>query len=346
MARGGVTFTEVEKAAQYLQGSGRNPTVDSVREYLGTGSRTTLAEHLKRWKAINTNVEGRIPQPLLALVTGLWDSLQSQADQRVQEEKTAFNQEISVLKDQLQASIQNKNRSNQELHKLQEMLDAEQRLKSGLATDLQASEKALDKLNMLHQTAIKQVEDAKIENQRLHKLATQIQTNLEHYQQSIQQQQLEQKLEKEKEHAAYAQELFQLKGNFDKIKENYGASEKELKSTQLQLQQLQSEYESINNRHEKLIEKNKTLEIELIQLQERQKAREKDLAEAKESFVKEQQLTQSLSQQVAVLSERSQRIQNDLDQAEDKINKLRDEKMFLVQEKAQLDGAFKQLQGR
>ncbi len=42
MARGGVTFTEVNVAAQYLQGLGKNPTVDAIREHLGTGSRTTL----------------------------------------------------------------------------------------------------------------------------------------------------------------------------------------------------------------------------------------------------------------------------------------------------------------
>ena len=50
MGRGGVTLTEVEQAALYLQDKGRTPTVDGVREYLGTGSRTTLAAHLKKWK--------------------------------------------------------------------------------------------------------------------------------------------------------------------------------------------------------------------------------------------------------------------------------------------------------
>lgn len=52
MARGGVNYTEVDEAACYLQGLGRNPTVDAIRERLGTGSRTTLAEHLKRWKSL------------------------------------------------------------------------------------------------------------------------------------------------------------------------------------------------------------------------------------------------------------------------------------------------------
>ena len=76
MGRGGVTFTEVDEAARYLQGLGRNPTVDAIRERLGTGSNTTLAEHLRRWKALQMDGEGKLPQPLLELVSGLWESLQ------------------------------------------------------------------------------------------------------------------------------------------------------------------------------------------------------------------------------------------------------------------------------
>ena len=46
MARSGVTFAEVEEVARYLQGLGRYPTVDAIRNGCSTGSRTTLAEHL------------------------------------------------------------------------------------------------------------------------------------------------------------------------------------------------------------------------------------------------------------------------------------------------------------
>ena len=77
MARGGVTFTEMGETAEYLQGLGRNPTVDAIREHLGRGIRTTLAEHLKRWKSLKTSGEYRLPKPLFAVVTELWDSLQS-----------------------------------------------------------------------------------------------------------------------------------------------------------------------------------------------------------------------------------------------------------------------------
>jgi chromosome segregation ATPase len=140
MARGGVTYTEVDEAARYLQGLGRNPTVDAIRERLGTGSRTTLTEHLKRWKALQADGEGRLPHPLLALVTGLWESLQATAEQRIAENNTEAHQELSTLKAQLQNTQQNEHQLRQQGHQLQEMLDREQREKSTLMAQLQALE--------------------------------------------------------------------------------------------------------------------------------------------------------------------------------------------------------------
>jgi len=51
MGRAGVTLQEVEKAALQLQGRGKNPSVDAVREVIGTGSKSTIAQHLRDWKA-------------------------------------------------------------------------------------------------------------------------------------------------------------------------------------------------------------------------------------------------------------------------------------------------------
>lgn len=106
MARGGVTFSDVDGAARYLQGISRNITVDAVQEWLGTGIRTTLTEHLKRWKSMQADGEGKLPQPLLELISGLWEVLQTQADKRIQEQRDIFNQEITELKARLQTSTQ------------------------------------------------------------------------------------------------------------------------------------------------------------------------------------------------------------------------------------------------
>jgi len=340
MARGGVTFTDVDEAARYLQGLGRNPTVDAVRGHLGTGSHTTIGEHLKRWKSMQIDGEGKLPQPILELVSGLWESLQSQAQKLGQEQREVFNQEVSTFKAQLQTAAQIEKQLNQKLHQLQESFDTEQHLKAALEKELQATEKARDKLDILHQAALKQIEDAKNENKRLHQLTEQIQANLEHYQQAIQQQQLEQNLEKEQQQAAYAQELSRL----NTLLKEAETHKKVLAENQFKLEQAQSDYEELKQHNEKLTDKLQAVEPLLIQSQMAEKNQQQQIEKSNQELLAERQLSQSLNQKVAVLTDKLQRAQEDLSQAENKISALRQEKMFLVQEKAELDGAFKQLQ--
>jgi predicted nucleic acid-binding Zn-ribbon protein len=61
-------------------------------------------------------------------------------------------------------------------------------------------------------------------------------------------------------------------------------------------------------------------------------------------FIKRLQDHNQLQQKMAVITDQLQRAQNDLGQANDKIEALRQEKQFLVQEKSQIDGTLKQLQ--
>ena len=344
MARGGITYTEVDEAARYLQGIGRNPTLDAIRERLGTGSRTTLAEHLKRWKSLQADGEGRLPQPLLALVTGLWDSLQSLAAQRIEDNQSIAHQEVTTLKSQLQNAQQTINTLNQTLHQLQERLDAEQRDKSALEARFQTTEKSYDMLNAAHQSTLQQYDDAKQENQRLHQLSTQIQINLEHYQQAILQQQFEQNLAKEKQHATYALELAQLKTLLDEVNTRFNHCEKSLVTSQLQLQQMKKSHEELTDRYEKVVDKNQKTEHELIQLTAQANLQEKQTEKTERDLMTERHAHNQLQQKMAVITDQLQRAQNDLGQANDKIEALRQEKQFLVQEKSQMDGTLKQLQ--
>ncbi len=50
MARSGVTYFDVNKAAHELVGKGKTPTIDGIRSILGTGSISTIAPLLREWK--------------------------------------------------------------------------------------------------------------------------------------------------------------------------------------------------------------------------------------------------------------------------------------------------------
>lgn len=340
MGRTGVTFTEVDEAARYLQGRGVNPTVDAIRSRLGTGSRTTLSEHLKRWKALQADGEGKLPESLLALIKGLWDSLQAQAETRIQENQSIAHQEILTLKTQLQTALEMELRLKRECHQLQEELDTTQRAKSGIEAQLQALEQSHDKLNTLCQMNAKQRDEAKQENERLHTLAMQIQANLEHYQQAIQEQQVKQNLAQEAQQVAVTQEMIQLRALLEETKRQYEQCERSRDHYQLQGEQLKTEHAQLRSRYEKLHAKNQEAEHRLAHLQANEELSQKQFQKIEQELVNERDDTQSLRQQIAVLADQLQQAKATLHQTEDKIETLRHEKILLIQEKAQVEGAL------
>jgi DNA repair exonuclease SbcCD ATPase subunit len=90
MARLGVDYQQVSRAARSLVDDGQTPTVDNVRLRLGgTGSKSTIGPLLKRWKTENVNtvnqVTSGVPADILESVQRLYESVQH----RFQEELAA-----------------------------------------------------------------------------------------------------------------------------------------------------------------------------------------------------------------------------------------------------------------
>lgn len=56
MGRKGITYTQVAAVADALAAEGIEPTKDSVRDRLGTGSDGTVHRHLKEWRKVRTQV--------------------------------------------------------------------------------------------------------------------------------------------------------------------------------------------------------------------------------------------------------------------------------------------------
>lgn len=91
MARPGILYTHVAAAAEALLAQGRNPTVDTVREALGgTGSKSTIAPMLKRWKeahhgALPRGADVGLPPALLQAMKNVYDNLQAEVRQQLEE---------------------------------------------------------------------------------------------------------------------------------------------------------------------------------------------------------------------------------------------------------------------
>jgi len=311
MSRIGIGYVEVAAAASKIHSQNANPTVDRVRELLGTGSRSTIARHLKEWKidhetTANTDA---LPDQLTSLVTNLWEHLQAGADQRIQEFGHIANQKISEAEhSKTQAHSQAAELSTHILQ-LEAALDSErsttQTLQANLAQERSEAAKFRERIRNLEIHSTEQQQ----ENDKLHLLLTQVQGNLQKYQDSMQKQQ-----EQQQEQALLAEQQA-LKAQADS--DNYKAQiaelqrqgidlERTLNQQQQQLQFAQAQYSAVYKQNEVA---KQSLDAKLMQLiKEEQKSaialsRVKDLEQALGGS--NQQLANLGREQITILQEKA-----------------------------------------
>ncbi|WP_160153683.1 DNA-binding protein [Microbulbifer sp. ALW1] len=137
MARTGVNYFDIVQAADTIKQRGEEPTVDRVREELGTGSKSTIAPLLKRWKAETGNAQseiGGLPKDLVDALKGLQQRIQDDADRRIDTVREESEEALELVRAELvearvvlaerSASLQeleqklgSSEESNRELHK-------------------------------------------------------------------------------------------------------------------------------------------------------------------------------------------------------------------------------------
>jgi len=106
MARNGINYDNVKQAAVKLLSQGIAPSVQKIREVLGTGSNTTIAEHLKQWrddyakKAVH-HLPANMPKELISAFEVLWQTAMEQAQNQFSEYKQTLEAEHEKM---LQAS--------------------------------------------------------------------------------------------------------------------------------------------------------------------------------------------------------------------------------------------------
>ncbi|TQV77421.1 hypothetical protein FLL45_05615 [Aliikangiella marina] len=102
MARIGVTLEDVSDAAARLLLDGKSPTVALVREYLGTGSNTTISRHLKSWRANNHKrsknlLSDKMPEKLIPTFESLWNTALSEAETSFRERQEEWQKSQQAL---------------------------------------------------------------------------------------------------------------------------------------------------------------------------------------------------------------------------------------------------------
>lgn len=202
MARAGITYHHVEQAAIQLAAQSKIPTIETIRQILKTGSSTTIANHLRTWKAKQSDVQRiatkeKIPENLIAFIKDLWEQVMREADEQIAQVQQSATQETAELKQQLHTVTQENQQLQQQYHQAQHTL---QKMVNEQLVQEQAIMRFQNEVTTL-QTEIKGLNDCLTEKQaRLLELQTlhqQVQANLEHYRDAARAQRLQEQQQHE-----------------------------------------------------------------------------------------------------------------------------------------------------
>lgn len=204
MSRAGITYEQVELAAEKILLEGFSPTIEKIRQALGgTGSNSTIAKYLNDWKSKRLTAtrhdlpaSNLAPDPVNAAVNRVWQQIREEAAKEIEAIKTQFSQEITILRnaaDKLQKESGELTAAKLELQSKIAALSGEKEL---LAIDLRQCQQELAIALEREQGLKKQLEQAAVSISEFKTLqAQEIAANKAHAQQTA------------KDHAAFISEL-------------------------------------------------------------------------------------------------------------------------------------------
>lgn len=135
MARIGIQYDDVRGAIDILMARGESPSVQKIREVLGTGSFTTISDHLREWRSrremkTDLPVSQVMPEPVLRLAESLWERAREASGEALAQ----YRQEADRQVEAAQSATQEARRQAE---------DAEQR-EAALTTHLAGTEQRLE----------------------------------------------------------------------------------------------------------------------------------------------------------------------------------------------------------
>lgn len=334
MGRAGILFSHVAKAAATLVANGKNPTVDSVREALGgTGSKSTIAPMLKRWKAEHAEdivgAELGVPAELLQAVKGVYDKLQCDVQQQLADANARHQTASQAAADRMSQLIAD-NRALTDTNgalsgELMQTKDAMARLH----TEQQAMNVTMATVQS-HNTGLQQrLTDRAAEIAALNNQLTQSREQFEHYQEATARQRSEERQAAEQRIARLEQDLAGAQRQTAAQQSTIGQQElritlltEEITRQEEAVQHAQGQAVAIRSERDQLSYQLQAITSARRDLQTQLDAVQRALTEARVVFAGQEKETQLLFDR--------------LGHAEQKIEKLEHERIVLLIEKAEL----------
>ena len=197
MARHGISYDEVKQAVDELQAEGLNPTIAGIRERLGTGSFTTISEHLKHWRTERQQqpmVAGGSPAPdsLNGMVQAVWQQAREDATKALE----SYKNEIQKTLEQAEAEKQQAIEQTLAIEERNQWLNERNQI---LLTEIRQLEKKLGAAETRIHSLEKQQEELQQKNKQQNKINTEAQKKQEAHIIRLQQE-YEQALTEQQEH--------------------------------------------------------------------------------------------------------------------------------------------------
>lgn len=346
MARAGVTYHDVAKAAEAIKSQRQEPTVDRVREHLGTGSKSTIAPLLKRWRSDNGEAAdiGGLPNDLVEVVKSLHERVQLMADHRIEQarqEFEGFNQELRKELTDTKNTIAQLTARQQDLDS---QIERQNKEKGEVDKSLEDARISLVKAESQRDEAIARATELKGSVAELKQENKDIREHFEHYQQRTAEDR--------------QQEREQFRTVTQGLKDQVLDLQHRLTLAETKASELSDANAQLQSNAGKLEQANATLNRELNGKIEDVRDLKRDLEDALTKYRdfqhKNEQLVENVAvittqkaeveKQVAVLSQALETAKAELKACQDKIAFLTDENKVILQEKALIQGQFKQLQ--
>jgi len=341
MARSGVLYVHVAQAAAQLMAEGHVPTIDRIRAALGgTGSKSTLAPLLKRWKAAHpgtlAQAEQGLPTELVLALKGVYEKVQADAALQVEQTEQRHQAATTVLQEQLQLSAAQRDALASTQEQLIESLAAANERIQTLGDTVQRQEIALASLGSekvgLEQRLVDRVSEVAALAQQLQQARGQF----EHFQAAVAQQRADERQVAEQQHHRQEQQLTALRqrlfaqqtrlGELQAQEQRQSHDNEHLQSTLLTTQ---GALEQSQRAHEHLIH-------QFTELQQKHQALEQRHAHDKQCLVEVQTNLAVTQRERSLLAER-------LTRTESSLTELGTEQQRLLQNNAVLSSQLAEL---
>lgn len=345
MARTGVSFFDVSKAATAIADAGATPTVDRVRERLGTGSKSTIAPLLKQWKSsheASTETNG-IPQQLLDAVESLYKTNQDLAEERIQE----ITDEAAVRINDAQQKTDAIEIENKQLNDALEQLTQEQNETTQqferLTGDHQNLNDQLTDRNALLASQQEKINRLETDKHELKLEVKTVRSHFEHYQQQMAEDRL---IEREQAQTALQlsqQHAHNLSSQIDELKNHQKELIQELQSNKQKAEETNKTLNAHIENNAHLSSNLKAAEEDIKKLKEQKLAIEQASIELEKALNNKESQHAQAREEITKLTTSNAHINEQLSKNSEKLTTLEVSRNDLIQQNADLNAMIKLL---